>query len=102
MHPTIAGGLHAWTVEAVKNTTHPGLTVIFCNDHYDLFAGHVQNRIKNNPTCFSLYPPRLVQQGFRDGGTPRKTIIRYNKVFKTAERLEKPLFVCIFYKFLCY
>jgi len=29
-----------------------------------------------NPTCFTLYPSRLVQQGFRDGGTPRKTIIR--------------------------
>jgi hypothetical protein len=59
-----------------KNTTHPGLTVIFCNDPFDLFAEHVQNRIKNNPTCFTLYHPRLVQQGFRDGGTPRKTIIR--------------------------
>ena len=59
-----------------KNTTDPGLTVTLCNDPFDIFAGHVQNRIKNNPTCLTLYPPRSVQQGFRDGGTPRKTIIR--------------------------
>ena len=59
-----------------KNTTHPGLAVIFCDDPYDLFAGHVQNRNKNNLKCLRLYPPRLVQQGFRDGETPRKTIIR--------------------------
>ena len=59
-----------------KNTIDTGFTVQISKGAFDIFAGHVQNRIKNTPTCLTLYPSRLVQQGFRDGGTPRKTIIR--------------------------
>jgi hypothetical protein len=59
-----------------QNNTHPLLTARICNETFDIFARQVQNLIKNKPNMPHITPPRLVQQGFRDGKTPRKTIIR--------------------------